>query len=482
MATITSLGSGSGLELETLVSKLMAAESVSLTTLQKKQASYETKISAMGTLRSSLAALQTAATGMKPSTLQTASEKFASYTASVTNTAVASATASTGAVAGTYSLEVSKLAQGQRLTGGVVASSTTSITTNGGTLTLSLGSMNASTGDYEPDSARTYSIALDAGATLANLRDAINDSNAGVTASIINGTNGAQLVLNGPEGNNNIMRLASSVTTDPDTLVQTNDISGVNYDPDVSGSQDMTQSLAALDAEFTLNGIAATSHSNTVTGVLEGVTLELASTNIGSATTLKITEESTTNLTKALEAFVTAYNSSQTTMSALGAYDPETKVAGNLQGNSTLRYAMGQIRQTVFSATSGNASSSYQTLSNIGVTINSSGKLEIDSSKLNAAIKADSGTVSNLVANVGEAFDTTLTNLMDTDGSLTIATKGLTTTVNDLEKQQTKLQERLDAIETRYRAQFTALDTLVASLSSTGDYLTSFISSLNSSN
>ncbi|WP_404818076.1 flagellar filament capping protein FliD [Quatrionicoccus australiensis] len=452
-----------------------------MTTLQKKQASYETKISAMGTLRSSLAALQTAATGMKPSTLQSASEKFASYTASVTNTAVASATASTGAVAGSYSLEVSKLAQGQRLTGGVVASSTTSITTNGGTLTLSLGSMNASTGDYEPDSARTYNIALDAGATLADLRDAINDSGSGVTASIINGTNGAQLVLNGPEGNNNVMRLASSVTTDP-ALVQTNDISGVNYDPDVSGSQDMTQSLAALDAEFTLNGIAATSHSNTVTGVLEGVTLELASTNIGSATTLKITEESTTNLTKALEAFVTAYNSSQTTMSALGAYDPETKVAGNLQGNSTLRYAMGQIRQTVFSATSGNASSSYQTLSNIGVTINSSGKLEIDSSKLNAAIKADSGTVSNLVANVGEAFDTTLTNLMDTDGSLTIATKGLTTTVNDLEKQQTKLQERLDAIETRYRAQFTALDTLVASLSSTGDYLTSFISSLNSSN
>lgn len=482
MATITSLGSGSGLELESLVSKLMAAESVSLTTLQKKQASYETKISAMGTLRSSLAALQTAATSMTPSTLQSASEKFASYTASVTNTAVASATASTGAVAGSYSLEVSKLAQGQRLTGGVVASSTTSITTNGGTLTLSLGSMNASTGNYEADSARTYSIALDAGATLADLRDAINDSDAGVTASIINGTNGAQLVLNGPEGNNSVMRLASSVTTDPDTLVQTNDISGVNYDPDVSGSQDMTQSLAALDAEFTLNGIAATSHSNTVTGVLEGVTLELATTNIGSATTLKITEESTTNLTKALEAFVTAYNSSQTTMSALGAYDPETKVAGNLQGNSTLRYATGQIRQTVFSATSGNASSSYQTLSNIGVTINSSGKLEIDSTKLNAAIKADSNTVSNLVANVGEAFDTTLTNLMDTDGSLTIATKGLTTTVDDLEKQQTKLQERLDAIETRYRAQFTALDTLVASLSSTGDYLTSFISSLNSSN
>lgn len=481
MATITSLGSGSGLELESLVSKLMTAESVSLTTLQKKQSSYQTKISAMGTLRSSLSALQTAATAMRPATLQSANEKFATYTAAVTNTAVATATASTGAVAGSYSLEVSQLAQGQRLTSGSVASSSTSISAKGGTLTLSLGSINTTSGAYEADSARTYSITVGAGATLANLRDAINNSNSGVTASIINGTNGAQLVLNGPEGKNSVMKLTSSVTTDPDTQVQTNDITGFNYDPTASGSQNMTQSLEALDAEFKLNGISASSHSNTVSDALEGVTLELASTNAGSATALKITAETTTNLSKALDAFVTAYNNAQTTMSTLGAYDPETKVAGNLQGNSTLRYTSSQIRQTVVSTTSGNATSKYQTLSNIGVSINSSGKLEIDSAKLNAAIKADSSTVSNLVANVGTAFDTTINNLTDSDGPLTIATNGLNSTVRDLSKQQTKLQERLDAIETRYRAQFSALDTLVASLTSTGDYLTNYISSLNSS-
>ncbi len=479
MATITSLGSGSGLELESLVTKLMAAESVSLTTLQTKQASYETKISAMGSLRSVLSSLQTAASNMVPSTLQSSADKFGTYTATVANTSVASATATTGAVAGTYSLEVSQLAQAQRLTSAAVSASS-SITTNGGTLTLSLGSMNSTSGLYEADSARTYSISLSAGATLSDLRDAINDSDAGVTASIINGTSGAQLVLTGPEGANSIMRLSSSTTVDPDTSAETDDIAGFNYDPDVSTSQDMTQSVEAKDAAFTLNGIAATSHSNTVSDVLDGVTLELAGTNIGSATTLKITEDFSSKLTESLQAFVTAYNTAYSTMSSLGAYDTETEVAGALQGNSTLRLAMTQIRQSIFGTTSGNASSAYQTLSNIGVSISASGTLSIDTTKLNAAIKADSSTVTDLITNVGNAFDSTIDNLIDTDGSVTIATNGLNTTVKDLEDQQTKMQDRLDAIEARYRAQFSALDTLVASLTSTGDYLTSFISSLNS--
>jgi len=479
MATITSLGSGSGLELESLVTKLMAAESVSLTTLQAKQTSYETKISAMGSLRSVLSSLQTAASNMVPATLQSTSDKFGTYTATLANTSVATATASSGAVAGSYSLEVSHLAQGQRLTSAAVSSSS-SITTNGGTLTLSLGSMNSTTGLYEADASRTYNISLSAGATLSDLRDAINDSDAGVTASIINGTAGSQLVLTGPEGANSIMRLSSSTTVDPDTSVETNDISGFNYDPDVSTSQDMAQSVEALDAEFTLNGIAATSHSNKVSDVLDGVTLELTGTNIGSATTLKITEDFSTKLTESLQAFVTAYNTAYSTMSSLGAYNTETQVAGALQGNSTLRLAMTQIRQNIFGTTSGNASSAYQTLSNIGVSISASGTLSIDTTKLNAAIKADSSTVTDLITNVGNAFDNTIDNLINTDGSVTIATNGLNTTVKDLENQQTKMQDRLDAIEARYRAQFSALDTLVASLTSTGDYLTSFISSLSS--
>ena len=465
MATITSLGTGSGLELESLITKLMTVEKASLTSLQKKQASYETKISAMGTLQSVLSSLQTSAKNMKPDLLGTATAKFASYTASVANTAIASATATTGAIAGNYSLEVTKLAQAQQLQSAAFTSSTSSITTSGGSLTLDFGTL--SDGTYVADSSRSYTINLAAGATLQDLRDAINSSDANVSATIINGTSGSQLVLTSNEGTNNVMSLSGS------------GITGFDFDPENTGTQGWAQSNAASDAEFTLNGIAATSHSNTVTGVLDGVTLELTGTTT-SATTIKIAEDYSTNILSALNSFVSAFNSAYTSMSSLGAYNPETQVAGTLQGNSTLRYAMDQIRQSLFTTTSGDASSAYQILSNIGVSLTASGTLSIDETKLKAAVTADPNAVSNLVANIGTRYDSIVNNLTGTDGSVTIATKGLKTTVSNLEDQQERLQLRLEAIEARYRAQFSALDTLISSLNTTGDYITSFISSLNS--
>src|SRR5574343_94305 len=468
MATVTALGTGSGLQLETLVSKLMTAESVPLTTLQRKQASYNTKISAMGTLRSALTALQTTATAMMPDILQSATDKFSTYTSTVANTSIASATASTGAVAGSYSLEVGTLAQAQRLTSSAFSSSSTSLTRTGGTLTLELGTLSGFT--FTADSSRTYSISLDAGSTLANLRDKINAANAGVTATIINGTAGAQLVLTGAEGTNNVMRLSSS------------DVSGLNYDPSASGSQGWTQTSAAQDAAFTLNGIAATSHSNTVTNALDGITLQLsATTTPGSPTTVTVTQDVATNLTKALQSFQTAYNSALSTMSTLGAYNVDTKVAGDLQGNGTLRYAQSQITQMLLSTTSGSTTSNYKTLLNVGVSIDANGKLAIVSTKLNAALKADPNTVATLIGNVGSAFNTAIDNLTGITGPITVATNGLTATVKDFTARQAKLQDRLDAIEARYRSQFSALDTLVSGLNSTGDYLTSVISSLNQS-
>jgi len=467
MATITALGTGSGLDLESLVTKLMAAESVSLTALQKRQSSYETKISAMGTLRGSLSTLQTAANGMKTNTLQKATDKFASYTATLATTGIATATATTGAVAGKYTLEVSNLAQSQQLTSPAYTSSSTSVTASASTLKIELGTLSSG-GAYTVDSARTYDISLVAGATLADVRDAINDSDAGVTASIVNGTNGAQLILSSSEGTNNVMRLSG--------------VSGLNYDPEASTGNDISQSTPAEDAEFTLNGISVTSNSNKVTDALDGVTLELTGTNSGTPTTLNITRDLSTNITQSLQTFVTAYASANTTMKTLGAYNADSKVAGDLQGNSTLRIAQALLRKAITDTTSGSLTSAYKTLSNIGVTIGDTGNLSIDTTKLNAAIQADPTTVSNLVANIGAAFSSSIDKLIGTDGTVTAATTGLDKTVKTLEDQQTRLQDRLDAIEKRYRAQFSALDTLVSSLNSTGDYLTSYISGLNSSN
>jgi flagellar hook-associated protein 2 len=467
MASITSLGTGSGLQLESLISKLMTVESVPLTTLKTRESSYQTKVSAMGSLRSTLASLQTAANGITADILQKATDKFASYTATLANTNVASATASSGAVAGTYSLEVSTLAKAQQLQV-KYASSSAVVSTAGGTLKLDLGSLDSG-GAYQANSGQSYDITLSAGATLANVRDAINSSAAGVTAAIVNGTDGSYLTLTSKEGTNNLMRLSG--------------ISGFSYDPATTGTgaRDLTQTTPAGDAAFTLNGIAATSHNNTVTDALDGVTLQLTGTNVGAATTLSITQDIATNLTKSLQAFVTAYNTANSTMSTLGAYDPTSKASGDLQGNSTLRLAQSMLRKTITDTTSGNATSTYQRLSSIGVTISDSGGLQIDSTKLNAALKADPTTVSNLISNVGAAFNTTIDNLTNTTGPITIASNGLSKTVKSIQDQESKLQDRITAIEKRYRAQFTALDTLISSLNTTASYLTSYTASLTSS-
>lgn len=462
MATITSLGAGSGLDLESLVSKLMTAESMPLTALKKKQTAVETKISALGKLTSALAALQTAAGKMKPSVTQSASEKFATYSATVANTTIASASATTGAVAGSYSLEVTRLAASQQIKSAGYASSSTVVSATGGTLSLSLGTLSGST--YSASS--TITIDIPASATLADVRNAINNKGSGVTATIVNGTGGSQLVLTGPEGQSNTMQLSG--------------ISGLAYDPSGATTSDFSQTIAPQDAAFRINGIDATSSSNKVTGKIDGITLTLTAT--GSPTVLTVGKEIDTQITQALQDFITAYNSANSTMKTLGAYNATTKVAGELQGNSTLRTAMSSLRNQVFGTTSGSATSAYQTLSNIGVSVGTDGGLSLDTTKLKAAVAADSSVVADLVGKVGKAFNTTIDGLIGTDGSVKTATEGLNKTVTSMTKQQERIQDRLTSIEARYRAQFSALDTMISKLNSSATYLTNYISSLNNSN
>ncbi len=463
MATITSLGAGSGLDLESLVTKLMSAESTPLTTLKKKTSAVETKISALGKLNSALSALQTAAGKMKPSVTQSASEKFAIYTATVANTTIASASATTGAVTGNYSLEVSQLAASHQIKSAGFASSSTVVSATGGTLSLSLGSLSGNS--FTANS--TLSIDISANATLADVRNAINNKGAGVTATIVNGTAGAQLVLTGPEGKDNTIQLSG--------------LSGLAYDPTGTATSNFTKIQPPQDAEFTLNGIAATSSSNKVSGKIDGITLTLTAKTNGSPTTLTVGKETETEATKALQEFITAYNSANSTMKTLGAYNATTKTSGELQGNSTLRSAMSSLRAQVFGTTSGSTTSAYQTLSNIGVSVGSDGALTLDGAKFKAAIAADPTVVSNLIGNVGKAFDSTINGLIGTDGTVKTATDGLSKTVTSYQKQQERLQDRLVTIEARYRAQFSALDTMVSSLNASASYLTNYITSLNNS-
>lgn len=464
---ISSLGSGSGIDLNGLLTSIMQAEQQPMLALQRQEASYQSRISALGSLQGALSSLQTAAASMVPTTGTTAAAKYASFSASVADTAIASASASAGAVAGTYSLEVSSLAQNQRLvspnTAGYTGASSAIPT---GDLTIEFGSLSGST--FTLDSARTKTITIDdSNKTLGGLRDAINAANVGASATIVTGTNGAQLVLtsNGT-GLANVMRLSG--------------LAGFAYDP-ATDTGDMTQSAsqggqAAKNAAFTLNGIAATSSTNSVSGVLDGVTLSLTKETT-TPTTLTVTKNTTGNLTTALNAFIKAYNDANKSMADLGAYNEKTKAAGALQGNSTLRTAQSQVRNMVFSTTTG-GSSVYKSLSDIGVSVAKDGSLSLDTSKLNKAVAADFTSVANLVSSIGSTFKTGIEGLVGSTGSIASATEGANRSVKDLTRRQEALADRLTSIEARYRAQFTALDTLIANMKRTSSYLTQQLASL----
>jgi flagellar hook-associated protein 2 len=386
---------------------------------------------------------------------------------------------SKGAVAGSYSLEVTALAKNQRLaTQTAFASSATFI--GQGTLEINLGQLKS--GAYTADSTRKLSITIDStNNTLGGLRDAINAKNGGVSATIVTGDAGAQLVLTAKDtGNKNVIQI-----TAPDVGGATSPLQAdFAYDP-VSASGGFTQATAkggqaAQDATFLLNGIAASSSSNTVSGVLDGVTLTLNHESVsGTATKLNVSVSSSNTLVSALTAFVKAYNDANTTMGQLGAYDAKTKTAGTLQGQSVLRSSQAQVRNLVFGTTAG-GDSKYQRLSNIGITVAKDGSMSLDSSKLSSAITADYAGVTTLVEKVGKSFKTSIESLAGTTGSITSVSDSTTSMIKSLGTQATAMQRRLDDIQARYTKQFTALDTTVASLNKIGSYLTQQLANLPS--
>lgn len=475
MATISSLGSGSGLDLNSLLTNLMSAEQAPMLALQKKEASFQARISSLGSLQSALAGLQSAANGMTPAIGSTASSKFSTPQASVADTTVAYATADTNAVAASYSLTVTTLAQAQRLVSpayGVGSSATTAI--GQGTLTLDFGKLSTTTtpnDTYTADTARNKTITIDGtNNTLGGLRDAINASGADVTATIVTGSAGAQLVLTGKTtGVASLMRLTTTGT-----------LSGLDYTPVSGGSGTLSDTApggqVAADAAYAINGIAGSGSSNTVTGMIEGVTLNLTKQTT-SATTVTVTKDNTSKLTVALNAFVKAYNDAVGTMGSLGAYDATTKKAGALQGNSTLLNAQSQVRDQLFNVTSG-GSSPYQRLSDIGVSLGKDGKLSLDTAKLNSAVTADYATVASLVGKVGKAYQTATDNIIGTGGSIPTAVASANGMIGDNKARQAALTTRLTAIETRYRKQFTSLDSLIAGMKQTSTYLTQQLASL----
>ncbi|MDR1855429.1 MAG: flagellar filament capping protein FliD [Azoarcus sp.] len=424
---------GSGLDLESLVTGLMNVERQPLETLKTQLSSYNTKISALGTLTSKLSALQTAAKNLQPATLQTALDKFGTFTGKVGNESVAGVEAGTGAIAGSYSLEVSQLATAQKTSlKGLDASQQLDITVGG----------------------TTYNFTA-ASNTLESMANAVNSSDSGISATVVNDGSGNQyLVLTGKEGASNNFTVSGGATTGAtETTIQN-----------------------AQSAQFKLDGISITSESNTVKDAVAGVTLNLKATNAGSPTTVSVTADYGDKIKESLNAFVTAFNAVVSSVKSLGSYDSETGEAGTLNGHRVLRETQTALRSLV-----NEQSASGLSLNSLGITFTSDGTLSLDADKLAKAVANDPAAVANFTSEIGSRFNSGVDKLITTGGTVQSATDSLKTSVTNLEKRQTALETRLESVEARYRSQFSALDTLMASMNSTSSYLTQQLASLSSS-
>ncbi|HEY0589120.1 MAG TPA: flagellar filament capping protein FliD [Pseudoduganella sp.] len=245
--------------------------------------------------------------------------------------------------------------------------------------------------------------------TLEGIRDAINKANIGVNASIINDGSGTpyRLVLNSTKtGEKSSMRLTleGDGGNPPDTAL--NDL--LAYDP--SGVQKMQQTTAAQDTKATVNGIAVTSASKSISEAIQGVTLNVLKTGSSSLTINK----DTGSLKKNLENFVKAYNDLDKAIKDMTSYDPETKKAGALQGDFTAQSVQSQLRKAMTGDIAG-LSGALKNLGQVGISFDKSGKLSLDSAKLTKAIDNNFADIASLFASMGTATDGMVSYVSSTD-------------------------------------------------------------------
>ncbi len=404
MASIVSSTGASGLPIDSLVTAQMQAEQQPITDIQTKISSYNTKLSAYSTLKSGLSTFQTAV-----DKLATAA-KFNAQSVTASDATSISATANGTAVLGNYSVSVTQLATSQKLASPAYSSATDIVGT--GKLTISFGTTGTAPASFTANADKT-DITIDitsSNNTLAGIRDAINAKNASVSASIVNDGSGNRLVITSKD-TGEVNSLKISVADDDGNNTDTGGLSALAYDP-LASSNNMTQMTAAKNALLTVDGMSISKASNTVSDVIQGVTLTLK-TVTSASNTLSVGTDTDT-IQASVQSFVDAYNALNTSMRNLTKFVSAGSTSnGALLGDSTARNIMVKLK-SMLSASSPTATT-YKTLSDIGVSMGSDGSLSLDSTKLQKAITNNVGDVAKLFSPSATSTDPQVTFLGSKD-------------------------------------------------------------------
>jgi flagellar hook-associated protein 2 len=446
---------GSVINVNALVSQLVAATQAPQQNLITAQTQVvTTQISALATLKGALSTFQSSLGSLDTP------DSFNSESASSSNQQVFTATAGSGAPVGTYSIAVSQLAAAQQLlSNAFTGTGTTTVGT--GTLQISLGGSSFNVDVTSTDD------------TLAGIASAINTAanNPGVTATIIQGTDGAHLLL------------SSSLTGAANTIQVSetdagNALSALTYSS--TATSNYKEQSQALDAQYTLSGVPATSSSNTITDALSGVTLNLVGTTAANSPATLTVSTNTSNIESNVAAFVSAYNTLAGTFSSLGGYDSSTGSAGPMMGNALLSSIQNGMRNALYGIVN-TGSSTYNSLASIGITTNQDGTLTLNSEKLQTAMSTDFSAVSQLfsgASGVATQLNTQLTTALGANGMIASNSSNLTKQSNALSKQSADLTTQMAALTASLTQQYSALNTLLSSLQTTSSYLTQAFASL----
>lgn len=480
MATISSVGLGSGIDVNSIVTQLVAIEKMPIAALTTKATKIGNQVSALSQIKAQFAALGDVATRIS------APSAWSARTAVSSNPSAATITATGVAVASKFTLDVDALAS-QQVTASVGLA--TGEKPGAGTLSVQLGAWSAGGGLFTAGAADAVTVSIDAADSLNVIASKINSAKAGVVATVFN------------DGANDRLVLTSKLTGEVSGFrVQSADatMASLVFDPEASPLTGMAASDVAAqygqNAKARINGIPVTSSTNTLSSNMTGVSISLlATTTVGYGTSAAVKaplvmsiSEDVTPAVRNITDFVAAFNALSQNLSDLTKYDAANKSAALFQGDSGIAGLQNVLRSMAGSSSLG---ASKQRLSDIGIERQLNGSLTISTAKL--SVSANNGTQlqqlftqdNNDLSSNGFAlkFKDLSSGVLSTRGS--ISTR-LTAFNNELVRNtvsQTKVTAQATLFEARLRKQYSALDSQMANLNALNAYVTQQVTTWNKS-
>jgi flagellar hook-associated protein 2 len=466
MATISSPGIGSGMDIAGIVSKLSELERQPLVQLKKQAGSLQSRLSVYGQVKSQMASLQDAAAKLSSSAAWSQTKVNSANNAAVT------ATATGNAMPMKLDLEVVKLAKGQVSSFATVA---VDQTLSNGSLEIQQGSW--ASGVFSPNGGVPTIINIEDGQnTVSQIAAKINSSGSNVQAYVVQDATGERLVLRsmntGKDQGFNV-KLNSAITS-PDPAIAAPTSAPLSF---ISPAGDQF----AQDAQFKLDGIEFTSATNTVAQALPGLSLQLQ--QVSTAPVQISVEYDQESVKKNIQAFLDSYNTLNSTLSNAMKYSSETKTSAALQGDSTAVGVQGALRSLFRTEISG---WKYQRVSDIGITLQSDGSMGLDAKKLESAMTNTSDLKALFAGSTGleslglaKNVETFIKSALNTEGRVAVRTDALQSAISRNLQDQQRVNDRADRAQARLTKVYNSMDSKVGSLNALNSYVSQQLAAMS---